>query len=59
VLGALAYGLEALLFSGSALYDKDSRLILAPDGSFDAEADVLGPVAEKIKERKLYPVIQT
>jgi hypothetical protein len=51
VLGALAYGLEALLFSGSALYDKDSRLILAPDGSFDAEADVLGPVAEKIKER--------
>src|SRR5262245_58679483 len=31
LLGAMAYGLEALLFFGSALYDKDARLILAPD----------------------------
>jgi hypothetical protein len=45
LLGALAYGLEARLFHGSALYDKDARLILAPDGSFDEAADVLGPVA--------------
>jgi hypothetical protein len=45
LLGALAYGLEAVLFYGSALYDKDARLILAPDGRFDEAADVLGPVA--------------
>jgi hypothetical protein len=51
VLGALAYGMEALMFFGNALYDKDSRLILAPDGSFDEAADVLGPVADKIKDR--------
>lgn len=51
ILGAMAYGLHALLFYGSALYDRDSQLILAPDGSFDAEADVLGPVAELIRDR--------
>ncbi len=51
ILGAMAYGLHALLFYGSALYDRDSKLILGPDGSFDAEADVLGPVAALIRER--------
>jgi hypothetical protein len=51
ILGAMAYGLHALMFCGSALYDRDSRLILAPDGSYDAEADVLGPVAEQIRDR--------
>ncbi|HZV06332.1 MAG TPA: DUF4272 domain-containing protein [Gemmataceae bacterium] len=51
ILGAMAYGLHALMFYGSALYDRDSKLILAPDGSFDAEADVLGPVAELIRNR--------
>jgi hypothetical protein len=51
ILGAMAYGLHALLFYGSALYDRDSKLVLAPDGSFDAEADVLGPVAELIRDR--------
>jgi hypothetical protein len=51
VLGSMAYGLHALLFYGSALYDRDSKLILAPDGSFDAEADVLGPIAETIQKR--------
>jgi hypothetical protein len=39
------------MFYGSALYDRDSRLVLAPDGSFDSEADVLGPVAELIRDR--------
>jgi hypothetical protein len=51
LLGALAYGLDALLFHGNALYDKDVNLILAPDGSFDEDADVLGPVAEQVKDR--------
>jgi hypothetical protein len=51
ILGAMAYGLHALLFYGSALYDRDSKLILAPDGSFDPEADVLGPVAELTRDR--------
>jgi hypothetical protein len=51
ILGAMAYGLHALLFYGSALYDRDSKLILVPNGSFDAEADVLGPVAELIRDR--------
>jgi hypothetical protein len=51
ILGAMAHGLHALLFHGSALYDRNSKLILAPDGSFDAEADVLGPVAELIRDR--------
>jgi hypothetical protein len=51
LLGAVAYGLEALLFHGSALFDKDARLILAPDGSFDESADVLGPVADTVRDR--------
>src|SRR5262249_23318924 len=51
LLGKMAYGLEALLFYDSALFDKDSRLILAPDCGFDDEADVLGPVAEMIRDR--------
>jgi hypothetical protein len=51
ILGALANGLDALLFCQSALYDKNSKLILAPDGSFDREADVLGPVAKLIEKR--------
>src|SRR5262249_12873915 len=51
ILGALANGLDALLFCQSALYDKNSKLILAPDGSFDPEADVLGPVAKVTKKR--------
>jgi hypothetical protein len=51
ILGAMAYGLHALFFYGSALYDRDSKLILAPDRSFDAEADVLGPVAEQVRDR--------
>lgn len=51
ILGAMAYGLHALMFYGSALYDRDSKLILAADGSFDTEADVLGPVADLIRDR--------
>jgi hypothetical protein len=51
VLGSMAYGLHALMFYGSALFDRDSKLILAPDGSFDPDADILGPVAEMIKDR--------
>jgi len=39
------------MFHGNALFDQDARLILAPDGSFDKEADVLGPVADMIKDR--------
>jgi hypothetical protein len=45
VLGSMAYGLHALMFYGSALFDRDSKLILAPDGSFDPDADILGPVS--------------
>jgi hypothetical protein len=51
LLGSMAYGLHALMFYGSALYDRDSKLILAPNGSFDPEADVLGPVTEALKKR--------
>jgi hypothetical protein len=51
VLGAMAHGLDALMFHGVALYDKEARLILAPDGTFDEEADVLGPVAAMIEDR--------
>lgn len=51
VLGAMANGLQALMFHGTALYDHMARLILAPDGSFDEEADVLGPVAEMTEKR--------
>jgi hypothetical protein len=51
LLGTMAYGLDALMFYGNALFDKDSKLILAPGGQFDKEADVLGPVAEMIKGR--------
>jgi hypothetical protein len=51
ILGSMAYGLHALMFYGSALYDRDAKLILAPDGGFDAEADVTGPVAELIRDR--------
>jgi hypothetical protein len=51
LLGSMAYGLDALLFYQDCLYDKDSKLILAPGGQFDEDADVLGPVAEMIKGR--------
>src|SRR5262249_49827579 len=51
LLGTIAPGLRALMFLGWALYDHDAKLILAPDGSFDEEADVLGPVAEMIRDR--------
>jgi hypothetical protein len=51
LLGAMANGLKALMFLGNALYDHMAKLILAPDRSFDPEADVLGPVAEIIKDR--------
>jgi hypothetical protein len=51
LLGSMVYGLNALMFHGNALYDKDSKLILAPGGEFDKAADVLGPVAEMIKNR--------
>jgi hypothetical protein len=47
----MAYGLHALMFCGSALYDRDSKLILGADRSFDPEADVLGPIAELIRDR--------
>jgi hypothetical protein len=52
VLGAMANGLDALLFFDSALYDKNVKLLLGPDGSFDAKADVLDPVAEQIRNRE-------
>jgi hypothetical protein len=51
LLGSMAYGLDALMFYGNSLYDKNSKLILAPEGQFDEDADVLGPVAEMIKGR--------
>src|SRR5262249_39706633 len=38
ILGAMAYGLHALLFYGSALYDRDAKLILAPHGRFPPAA---------------------
>jgi hypothetical protein len=51
LLGALANGLDALLFFDGALYDKNVKLILGPDGVFDKTADVLGPVAGMIEGR--------
>ncbi len=51
ILRAMAHGLHALIFHHSSLYDTNARLILGPDGSFDEEADVLGPVAELTRDR--------
>lgn len=45
LIAAIQYGLQALLFHDSAIYDCDARLILGPDGSYDEEADILGPLA--------------
>jgi hypothetical protein len=51
LLGAMANGLDALIFYGTDLYDKDMKLILGLNGRFDKSANVLGPVADKIKSR--------
>ncbi len=51
VLGAMTNGLQALVFHRDCLFDQNAKLMLAPNGRFDAEADVLGPVAEMIKDR--------
>jgi len=58
ILGAMAHGLNALLFYDNALYDKDARLILALDRSFDESADVLGPVADLIRGRMMVDLPQ-
>jgi hypothetical protein len=54
LLGALAHGLDALLFREDALYDKDNRLVLGPDGSFDPAADCTGQVAALKKGRVVF-----
>ncbi|HET9768628.1 MAG TPA: hypothetical protein VFS60_17410 [Thermoanaerobaculia bacterium] len=36
LIGKLCYGLEPIMFFENALYDWDGRLLLGPDGSFDA-----------------------
>jgi hypothetical protein len=51
LLGALAHAIDAVLYFAGGLYDKDMKLLLGPDGSFDATADVLGPVARLIRGR--------
>ncbi len=51
ILGAMCNGLTPHVFYGNAIYDQDSNLILAPDGSFSEDADVLGPVREMIADR--------
>jgi hypothetical protein len=45
VLGAIIHTLQAFVFWDGAILDTQARLILAPDGSFDEEADVDGPLA--------------
>jgi hypothetical protein len=45
VLGAIIHTLEAFVFWDGVLLDTEARLILAPDKSFNAEADVDGPLA--------------
>src|SRR5262249_15819106 len=40
IVGKLSYGLQPIIFHADALFDQDSRLLLAPDGAFDAEAQV-------------------
>jgi hypothetical protein len=50
LLGAMAGGLQPLIFYGNAVFDTSFQLILAPDGSFDENANVLGPIAEQIEK---------
>jgi hypothetical protein len=40
LVGKLSFGLRPLIFHADALFDQDSRLLLAPDGSFDPLAQV-------------------
>jgi hypothetical protein len=51
LLGMMANGLDALMYFDGVLYEKNVKVVLAPGGSFDPEADVLGPVAELVKDR--------
>jgi hypothetical protein len=45
VLGAIIHTLQAFVFWDNVILDSQARLILAPDGSFEEEADVDGPLA--------------
>src|SRR5262249_29473489 len=47
----LVHNLDALFFQNDALYDRQPFLILAPDGSFDPQADVSAPFADLTKNR--------
>ncbi len=51
LLGTIANGLDALMYFGGGLYDKHAKLVLGPEGSFDPAADLLGPVAELVRDR--------
>lgn len=51
LVGAMCNGLDALMFFEGALYDQNAKLILGPDRSFAEEADILGPVADLIRDR--------
>lgn len=51
ILGTMAYGLDAIIFHASAIFDKDAKMILAPDRSYDRDADILGPLAESVAKR--------
>jgi hypothetical protein len=51
IIGMLVHNLDAVFFQNDAIYDRQPCLILAPDGSFDPQADVSGPVAELTRDR--------
>jgi hypothetical protein len=51
IIGMLVHNLDAFFFQPDGMYDRQPRLILGCDGSFDPEADVSGPVAELTKDR--------
>jgi hypothetical protein len=40
ILGSLCAGMRPIMFYSDALYDWMSRLVLAPDGSYDEEAEL-------------------
>lgn len=55
ILGAISGGLDPIVFYEMALYDAGARLLLAPDGSFDPEADVGGPLTVEPPQERAAP----
>jgi hypothetical protein len=55
-LGTLSSGLNALMLFGSALFDAQARLLLAPDATFNPEAEIGNVANERVKAEAEVPV---